>query len=284
MEEATIDVPLAARLVLGRAAVQVLADRAGVDLLHLKGNVVDPSLRDAGLIGTDIDVLVRPDGVGALHTILLAHGWSLYSSFANGSPFEHAQTYWHDMWGYLDLHRLFPGIRAAPAAAFDRLWHDSAALDVAGVACRVPSVDAQLVVLILNAARGGGVAATPLERIWDEAAPARRAAVRDLVDALDAPVAFAAAFGRLDDVSAERDHALWSVIVRGGTRSQEWWGRVRAARGPLAAMRVAMRAPLVNIDRLRHQLGREPTAADVLRSFAARARMAVAEAARRWLR
>ena len=62
--------------------------------------------------------------VAALDRALRARGWRVYSTFVYGSPFGHAQTYLHDAWGYLDLHRWFPGIRAAPEAAFERMWAD----------------------------------------------------------------------------------------------------------------------------------------------------------------
>ena len=115
-DAAEVPVPLAVRLLLGRAAVQVIASDAGADLLHIKGNAVDTSLRAREAPGTDIDVMARPTHVPRLHDELLRHGWVVYSSFRYGSPFGHAQTYRHPDWGYLDLHRMFPGIpTTAPA-------------------------------------------------------------------------------------------------------------------------------------------------------------------------
>ena len=115
-------VPLAVRLHLGRAAIQTVAGRAAVDVLHIKGDAVDETLRPGGQAGTDIDILVRPAHVPVLDSALRSHGWTVYSTFENGSPFGHAQTYAHDVWGYLDLHRLFPGIGLDPAIAFERFW------------------------------------------------------------------------------------------------------------------------------------------------------------------
>ena len=269
--EAQVQIPLAVRLTLARAAIQVLADEAGADVLHIKGSAVDPSLRDVLQHGTDVDILARPEHVAALDRVLRAHGWRVYSSFTYGSPFEHAQTYWHESWGYLDLHRSFPGIRADPAGAFATLARDGGTIDVAGIPCPVPGVDAQIVVLILNAARAGGVAGTPLARRWDEAGSERRARLEALVAELDAPTAFGAAFDRLDEHRAERDHDLWRVITRGGTRTEEWRARLRAAPTRRQALRIALRAPLVNTEKLAHDLGRSPTVRDVLRALAARA-------------
>ena len=55
-----IAIPLGVRLRLGRAAIQTIADQSGADILHIKGDAVDPSLRPRSRVGTDIDVLVRP--------------------------------------------------------------------------------------------------------------------------------------------------------------------------------------------------------------------------------
>ena len=115
-------VPLWVRLRFGRAALQVVADEIGADVLHIKGNAADPSLRPSEAYGTDVDILVRPAHVARLDRALRSRGWRVYSTFVYGSPFGHAQTYLHDAWGYLDLHRWFPGFRTAPDAAFDRMW------------------------------------------------------------------------------------------------------------------------------------------------------------------
>jgi hypothetical protein len=131
-EPAEVSVPLAVRLLLGRAAVQVIAADIEADLLHIKGNAVDKALRPRDAPGTDIDVMVRPTHVGALDDALARHGWLVYSSFIYGSPFGHAQTYRHPDWGYLDLHRMFPGIRRDPEEAFDELWRDRPVLDGPG--------------------------------------------------------------------------------------------------------------------------------------------------------
>lgn len=271
MSDETVAISLPVRLQLARAAVQVLADDTGVRLLHIKGNAADASLRDGAASGTDIDVMIHPDDIRRFDAVLTAHGWQRYSSFANGSPFEHAQTYWSDTWGHLDLHRRFPGIRRKDAEAFAILARDGGEADVAGTACPVPSVPAQGVVLILNAARAGGIEGSPLERVWNAAPTRWRTEVEALVAELDAPVGFAVAFGRLDEWQGERDYDLWRVVTHGGTRVEEWRARMRAAPTRWAALRIALRAAFVNVDVLRHDLGRDPRAIDIVRSFGARA-------------
>ena len=67
--------------------------------------------------------------------------------------------------------------------------------------------------------------------------------------------------------SLQRDYRLWKVVSQGGSRSEEWWARVRAAPNLGAALQVAARAPLVNVDHLAHRLGRRPTRREIVVEF-----------------
>jgi hypothetical protein len=275
MANGPVQIPQAARLKLCRAAVQVIADQASVDMLHIKGDAVDGSLRDTVDPGSDVDVLVRPSHVARLHAHLVQHGWRVYSSFFFGSPFGHAQTYLHEQWGYLDLHRLFPGIERDPAEAFDVLWSERRPIDIATVAGAVPSVAAQRVILLLNSARNSRQAV--VERLWTSSPAVERAATMALVHRLQADVGFAAATGDLDRHRSARSYPLWRVITRGGTRAEEWRARIRAAPTTRDRMLLILRAPAVNIEHLEHQLGRPPRPTDVARAFVARPALAVRE-------
>jgi hypothetical protein len=274
-EPAEVPVPLAVRLLLGRAAAQVIAADAGADLLHIKGNAVDKALRARDAPGTDIDVMVRPIHVPRLHDALIQHGWSVYSSFIYGSPFGHAQTYRHADWGYLDLHRMFPGIRLDPEAAFEVLWGDRVDREFAGMPAAVPSVTAQAVLLVLNDVRSRK-AARAMAR-WVDRPGLDRAEVAALVARLDARVAFAAATGDLTKYRHHPDYRLWKGITQGSSRAGEWWARVRAAPTTREALAIMVRAPLANVERLTHQLGRKPTGAEVLRATVMRPVRAVRE-------
>ncbi|MGW9629717.1 nucleotidyltransferase family protein [Agromyces sp. NPDC055520] len=277
MNESQIDVPLSVRLRFGHAAVQDVADDLGVDLLHIKGVAADPSLRPGGYTGSDVDVLVRPTHIAALDRALRRHGWRLYSTYEYGSPFGHAQTYLHDAWGYVDIHRSFPGIRIRPESAFARFWADRQKVEIAGIRCAVPSLPAQAVLLVLNAARSTMRTKPDVQVVWRDATDERRDQMRALVADLDAPVAFAAATGELDQFRGERDYHLWKIASEGGTRSAEWWARVRAAPSLGAAMRVIARAPFVNVDHLAHRLGRPPTRGEVVGEFFRRPARALRE-------
>lgn len=277
-----VAVPLDVRLRFGRAAVQVVADRIGAAVLHIKGDAVDPSLRPMQT-GTDVDIIVRPADVSRLDHAIRREGWELYSTFANGSPFGHAQTYLHGTWGYLDLHRAFPGIRLDAVAAFDVLDRDGKFIDEVGVACRVPGVDAQATLLLLNAARAGGRKNPDVTWIWGRASRDDQERYLRLADELDARVALAAATGDLEQYRGAREYALWKAISEGGSRSAEWWGRIRAAPSVRDALAVVAQAPRVNIEQLTHDLGRPPTRGEVFREFFRRPRRAMAEL-RAWVR
>lgn len=279
MSEIRVDVPISVRLRFGHAAVQYLADEVGVDLLHIKGAAVDPALRPTQS-GSDIDVMVRPSHVGRIDRALRAHGWQLYTTFEYGSPFGHAQTYLHEAWGYLDIHRFFPGIRVSPVSAFERLWTDRRMTEIATFECPVPSVPAQALLLILNSARSRVQGQADVGVAWRDAPEERRVEIEALVADLDAPVAFAAAVGGLEQFRDERDYRLWKVISQGGSRSEEWWARVRAAPTFGAKLLVIGRAPLVNVDHLAHRLGHRPTSVEIVWEFFARPARALGEAAR----
>ncbi|REJ08019.1 hypothetical protein DY023_01785 [Microbacterium bovistercoris] len=266
-------IPRHAQFALARAAVQVLADRLGVRVLHIKGDAVDPALRADPRPGSDIDVLADPRGIPLLHAVLLRHGWAVYSSFRFGSAFEHAQTYQHEQWGFLDLHRRFPGIRLDDQAAFDLLWNDRTARWTAGIRFDAPSVDAQAVLMVLNAARAGDVPA-----FWTRLDDATLRRCGALIDRLDARVAFAAATGDLAAYRRRREYLLWRVTTRGGPRIAEWWGRVIAQPTTAGSLRVIIGAPAVNTDLLAHRLGRPPTRPEVVGEFFSRGLRGVGEA------
>lgn len=280
-EQTGVNVSLAVRVRLARPAVQVIADDAGIDILHIKGDAVDRILRPVAAPGTDVDALVRPSHVARLDAALRAHGWRVYSTFVHGSPFGHAQTYVHPTWGYFDLHRSFPGIRVAPAEAFDALWSERHEIDLPGARGSVPSVEMQATLLVLNAARNHPQGAEAVRR-WVDEPGLDRAGIHACVDRLEAWVAFAAGSGDLERYRGAREYALWRVITHGGTRSAEWWARIRAADTVADALQIAARAPLVNTEKLEHELGRRPTRAEIAGAFVARPARAIRELVHGW--
>jgi hypothetical protein len=258
------------RTSFAHAALQYLATTHGVEVLHIKGVAISRSLTTEARAGTDADVLVRPSHVPTLLAALRTNGWTVHTTFATGSPFEHATTLVHEAWGFADIHRLFPGITAPPEVAFDRLWHDRSTTAIAGVDCPVPSIPAQAMILVLNAARSGLHGQSDLETAWSSAPADRQVEVRRLVEDLGAQVAFAAGTGDLDRFRDDRNYDLWRVTSEGGTRFEEWRARIKAAPSWTAAVRLVVRAPMVNRDHLAAMLGRPPTRGDMIREFFAR--------------
>ncbi len=264
--------PFSVRVMLGHAAVQRVADLHAVDILHLKGFALDDTVSWEGRVGSDVDVLVRPDQVGRLLGALSASGWNWSIGFEAGSPFGHAATLLHEVWGYVDVHRHYPGITLSPAAAFDELWRERGESQIAGARCPVPSLAGQAVILVLHAARSEDKSRgqRDVDSAWGRATPQQRQDVTELVARLGAEVALAAAIGNLDAYQDRSDHDLWKVVSRGGTRIEEWWARIKAAPTMGAAIRLVLRAPLVNVEHLTIVMGRTPTRREVVKEFFAR--------------
>ncbi|HKX68278.1 MAG TPA: 2-nitropropane dioxygenase [Intrasporangium sp.] len=274
--------PIRVRVAMAHAAVQVMADQVGMDILHIKGIAVDPTLRSDRQPGTDADLLVRPRHVEPLIENMAARGWRKVTSFETGSPFGHAATFQHAFWGHADLHRSFPGITADPDAAFDRLWANRGTRELAGIPCPVPGAVGQSVILVLNAARGGGLHGRrrDVDAVWGSATPERRGEVEVLVADLGAEVAFAAATGNLERFRGAPDYDLWRIARDGGTRLEEWLARIKAATTWRDRLHVALRAPLVNTDHLGVRLGHAPSKTETLREFVARPVRGLAEETR----
>lgn len=260
-------VPVGLRAYLAHAALQTIAEDLGVALLHVKGPATDPALGRPRSRSTDADVLVRPDQVESFIDELEAHGWREMTSFATGSAFGHAATYFHDSWGYADVHRVFPGIRARDA--FAQLWEHRREADLAGITCAVPSLTAQRLLLMLHLARNGAGEADPdYERAWSSLTQDERAEIHGLALSLEAEVALAAALGQLDFYVDDPAHDLWQVFsARSHSRLSEWGARMKAAPGAKAKTRLALRALLVNRDHLAMRLQRQPTRAEIVQEF-----------------
>lgn len=275
-----VPVPLQVRVRVAHAALNVLASRQTIDVLHIKGAAGDRSLRPEGRGGTDADLLVRPDHTDEFLDALASAGWVSLTSFESDSDFGSSCTLWHDFWGIADVHRFFPGIGASPQYAFERLWRDRQVMEMAGIPCWVPSVPAQAVILVLNAARSQGSRQRDVDAAWHRATPERRRVIAALVADLQAEVAFAAGIGDLERFRGAREYDLWRIESQGGTRIARWRARIKAAPTQREKVVLLLRVPKVNVDHLAVVLGRPPTTRDVVREFFARPARGVSEEAR----
>lgn len=267
-------VPLGVRVLLAHAAVQVTATHHGVDLLHIKGPAVAPGLRTTSSNSTDADVLVRPAHVSRFMRALRRAGWQLQTGFSQGSAFEHAAGLYHPNWGLLDVHRRYPGLDRDPGLTFDRLWTDRLDVDLASVPCPVPERTAQALILLLHAARSGGVRGPTGHpdhaSVWVEATEEERAAIRRLAATLEADVGLAAATGRLDEHAHHPEAAIWRLFSEDHSRLDEWRARVGVAPSWRGKVTVVARSFLVNRYFLEQSLGRPASHLDVGREFARR--------------
>lgn len=267
--------PVYAGVRLGSAALQVLAEDAGVDALHVKGPAVHPSLlqvqlADDPILGVvagnpsprrsvDVDLLVRPSHIERLFTAMESNGWQVAYRFQDGSSFEHAATWVREGLCSADVHRQFPGIGIPAEAAFERLWADRQIQEIAGYPCLVPSIPGQRLILILHATRGGDLRGGDIDRAWWQATPEQRAEIDDLASELGASVALAAGTGRLDQHRTAREHDLWRALASDDRRRIVLWrARVKAQPTLAARVRMAVRLSLPKPGRLAYKLGRQP--------------------------
>ena len=227
MNESQVSVPLSVRLRFGHAALQHLADEHRRRRAAHQGRGRRPDAAPARprhrrrRAGAPRPVpATRPRAAAGT-------AGALYSTFASGSPFGHAQTYMHDAWGYVDVHRFFPGIRLAPDAAFDRLWRDRHAVRDRGASdapCRA-SPPSRCCSSSTPPGRGAIGATTSA---WS--GPTRPTSVAREIEALVGRPRRASRVrrGRPADSSATATSATTGCgrsITEGGSRSAEWWAR-----------------------------------------------------------
>lgn len=286
-------VPVGVRL--GSAALQVLAEDAGVDVLHIKGPAALSFEQEDGWPeisegweatftprpSVDVDLLVRPSHVDQLFATLTAHGWELAYRFEDGSAFEHASTWLRRGLAAADVHRTFPGFGVDGEVAFERLWRERRQVLIAGYPCTIPSSAAQRLILILHAARGGDLGGDDLRRAWGCATAEQRSQVDALACDLGASAALAAGTGRLEEHRGSREYALWRALST-GERSllRLWVARVQAQPTIAARLRTALVLVAPKPGRLRHLLGRDPRAHEVAAAWVTQLGDAVRAAAR----
>jgi hypothetical protein len=272
------DLPISARVHLSHAAVETIALDAGVDLLHIKGPALLPDLRAQDRGSSDVDVLVAPGHLATFERALARHGWERRSDYASGSAFRHAANWFHDNWGYVDVHASWPGPRVGAEEVFAAFAAGAHRQEIAHVPCRVPNRTAQILILVLHAARSHGFS-TDLELAWDGISQEDRDAVRALADELEARTAFAAGVGELDSVVGDRTAELWRYYSGfGGSRLNEWRARWRAAATLRERRQIIASALVVNRDHLRMELGHVPSKREVAVRQWQRVRVLSAEA------
>ena len=277
------EVPRQTRLQLAHAALQVVAQRSGVDVLHIKGEALDADVRWPGRQSTDADILVRPRQVATMLRALSQSGWSQVAGFASSSAFEHSATLTHPVWGYADVHRRYPGFTVSDDDGFDQLWRAKREWHCAGTSCAVPDLAGQRLVILLHAARSHASTRRDwdIARAWTDVSSQDQAQVTTLAGSLGAHVGLAAATGTLDDWADAPEHDLWHVLSAGGTRVDEWRARIKATPRVRAKARLVLRVALVNVEHLTMVRGTKPSPAAVVVEFFARPARGAREELRR---
>lgn len=281
--------PVFAGVRLGSAVLQVLAEDAGVDVLHIKGPAVHPSLLqvqetsdpvlgvEAGAPrprnSVDVDLLVRSSHIDRLFGAMREHGWQMAYRFEDGSAFEHASTWTREGLCTADIHRQFPGIGVPPGQAFELLWAERQTIEIAGYPCHAPSLPAQRLILILHATRGGDLQSGDIQRAWWDASPGERAEMDELAATLGAKVALSAGTGRLDQHRGAREHDLWLALSSGDVRRLTLWkARVKAQPTLAGRVRMGVRLAVPKPGRLSHNLGRPPNVFEIAAMWGREAR------------
>ncbi|GAB2904169.1 nucleotidyltransferase family protein [Neomicrococcus lactis] len=269
----TVEIPQATRVRIAHALVAAIARENHIDVLHVKGYAAPDDLYHEGRLSTDADVLVRPHQANALVQCLRGNGWRTVTSFESGSIFKHAAALWHDTWGYVDVHRSFPGFTIEPTQAFDLLWRQHNQKLIANQLCKVPSrLDHALIIAIhasRDPARGDSDTKFVLNAISDEKQELRKRAI--LFGAMT-PYAIATndELG-LAEVQQHPDFRLWKSLASGGDRLELFRARIHAATSPQEKVKIALGSLLINKDHLQMRLDRKPSITDYLNEFRARA-------------
>ena len=97
---------------------QALAGIASATVEHV-GSTSVPGLAAKPIL--DIDVIVESQDVTGAIAALESVGWEQRTDFATGSVFAHAANWWHDDWGWVDVHVSWPGVTIDHEEAYDVL-------------------------------------------------------------------------------------------------------------------------------------------------------------------
>lgn len=272
--------PRDVRLRLGHAAVQVVADEAGADVLHLKGHSVDSDLYAAGRMSSDVDVMVRPGHEHRLIEHLERHGWQTETTFASGSVFHHAMTMRNERFGHVDLHRLFPGLTTPPAEVFEAVFAQSGRREICAIGCQIPSRRDQASFILLHSARDGSRGPRDARHLRSVLSAEEWQAAVERAESWGAGGALAAALGELESWRDRPDYEFWRYMSQGGTRWDLFTARWKARPTMQERARLVGSSLIPNMDHLAMGLGRRPTVMDVARELARRVRDTVRGVAR----
>ncbi|KQQ05651.1 MULTISPECIES: nucleotidyltransferase family protein [unclassified Rathayibacter] len=137
------------------AFVHQRAEAAGIRALVLKGPIADADLLRPPRASGDVDVLVPPEDLARLVSLLGDEGWTLRPwPDAPTLAAKHSRSYRHPDWPIdIDVHWRWPGFLVPPAEAFEGLWARRRLVDLAGRTVATVSVADMALVLALHSLR-----------------------------------------------------------------------------------------------------------------------------------
>lgn len=278
-----VELPLHVRVKMTHAMIAVLARENDVDILHIKGHAAPDDFYREGRSSSDADVLVRPAQADAFVKLLNAHGWKTVTSFQTGSIFRHAAALWHQTWGYVDVHRSFPGFTLPDETAFAELWNGHNTKIIANQQCNVPArLDHALIILVhasRDPSRGRTDADYVIDALGQETSDVELRAVKF---GAETPYAIAVAEHQgLAAVQGNPDFRLWSALANGDDRLELLRGRLEAADGTWSKTKVIFGSLVVNRDHLEMKLERSVRLPDYLAEVRSRVIETVRSLARR---
>ncbi|MGY5318312.1 nucleotidyltransferase family protein [Neomicrococcus lactis] len=269
----TVEIPQATRVRIAHALVAVIARENHIDVLHVKGYAAPDGLYHEGRLSTDADVLVRPHQANALVQCLHGNGWRTVTSFESGSIFKHAAALWHDMWGYVDVHRSFPGFTIEPTRAFDLLWGNIDQKLIGNQLCNVPSRLDHALIIAIHASRDPTRGHSDTEFVL-EAISMEKHELRDRASLFGAMTPYAIATNDeigLREAQESPDFRLWKSLASGAGRLELFLARIHAAPSMKEKVRITIGSLFVNRDHLQMRLDRQLVLSDYLAEFRTRA-------------
>lgn len=257
-------IPLRARVLLAHAALAHILAEADIRALHIKGYAALDGSYVADRPSTDVDLLVHPDDASRAIRVLEAAGWPLIADFSEGSIFMHAATLRHVQLGYVDVHRLFPGIGIDPAEAFERLWAARVERIRAGHPLPVVDREHQRLLIILHAARDVSRRRLDVSHIRTTATKEEWEVLRRLAVEFRAQAAWEAATDETLPGADPRQTELFRAMNSNKTGLALFGPRWRATDGFLGKARLVRDTLTVNRAHLAMDLGRDVTHRDAL--------------------
>lgn len=252
--------------------MSVLARENGVDLLHIKGHAAPEDFYREGRPSSDADVLVRPHQASEFVRVLNNNGWKTVTSFNSGSIFQHAAALWHKTWGYVDVHRSFPGFSIPDEIAFEALWSSRNSKTIANQPCYVPDRLDHALIILVHSSRDPSRGRTDADFVIN-ALSKNLTNLNQRVQEFGAHTPYAIATaqtGGVESVKENSDYRLWSALAHGDDRLELLKGRLEAADGLLAKAKVLLGSFIVNRDHLEMRLERSPKLQDYVAEMLAR--------------